>query len=431
MTTLPLEAPAQASSAFTFAPATAPRWYGVLIIVLFALVMPIGYLGDEGEALVSAIGGAAALAFVLQRRPPSIGVLILAALTVWAVASFAWSPLLPLQLHPHTYAQLQAIIAPKLAAQLVVNCAFVSGVLKLAPDQRGRALRILGWTLVAVSAVLALDAALAGGIYNTFNHLFGRHDLTPDLAQRDAARGCYAAALLFWPTALALNRRVPLAVPIVVAAAICASSVRLGEVAPAAALAVSMLVYGAMQVNARAGAWACMAGSVIYFLAAPLVFLPRLTAAPTLPAGVGKMSWHIRLDVWRFVSELIRRRPLTGYGLDASRAFEPQIPMHPHDAALQLWLELGAPGALLAALFFGWLFHRVARHARQDPMWAAVACATAFVYLFIGAVSFGVWQEWWLALGAIALAACGMVLAARREAGLDEPPDVGLRALED
>ena len=137
----------------------------------------------------------------------------------------------------------------------------------------------------------------------------------------------------------------------------------------------------------------------------------------------------MRLDIWRFASQLIRRRPITGYGLDASRAFEPRIPMHPHDAALQLWLELGVPGALLAALFFGWLFHRIARLARLDPMWAAIACATGFVYLFIGAVSFGVWQEWWLALGAVAVAACGMVLMQRRESAEAEADAGGLQAL--
>ena len=430
MTTVPLEAPAAAPAPFTFAPARAPRWYGALAIVLFALIMPIGYLGDEGEALVTAVGGVAALAFVLQRRPPSIGVLILAALTAWAVASFAWSPMLTAQAHPHTYKQLQAIIAPKLVLQLVVDCAFVSGMFKLASGQREAAMRALAWTLAGVVAAMALDAALGGRIYDTFNHLFGRHDLTPDLAQRDAARGCYAAALLFWPAALFTARRTPLAVPILVAAAIGASSLRLGEVAPAAAMLLSGLVYAGLQVNARAGAWGCMVGSTVYFLAAPLVFLPHgARPPPGLPAGVGKMSWRIRLDIWRFASRLIQKKPLTGYGLDASRAFEPSIPMHPHDAALQLWLELGVPGALLAALFFGWLFYRIGRLARQDPMWASIACASATVYLFIGAVSFGVWQEWWLSLGAIAIAACGLTLQGRREAAAAEPAAAGLVAL--
>ena len=429
MTATPPEASAQASPPFTFEAARAPRWYGVLTVVLFALLMPVGYLGDEGEALVATVGGIAALSFVLQRRPPSIGVLLLTALTAWAVASFAWSPLEPHQLHPNTYNQLQALTAPKLVFQLVFYSAFVSGALKLASDQRAKALQWLAWTLWGAALVLTLDAVAQGQLFGAISTLSGK-PLTPDIAKRDAARGCYAVALLFWPAALFTWRRTPAAVPIVIGVLIAVSSVALGVDAPAAAMGLSLLVFAGVRLNARVGAWACAVGAVVYVLAAPLVFLRHGGAAPPdLPSDVGKLSWHVRLDIWRFASTLIARRPVLGYGLDSSRAFEPSIPMHPHDAALQLWLELGVPGALLGALFFGWLFYKVARLARQDPTWAAAACATGSVYLLIGAISFGVWQEWWLALGAAAIAACAMVLQARREAETMETPADGLVAL--
>jgi hypothetical protein len=35
-------------------------------------------------------------------------------------------------------------------------------------------------------------------------------------------------------------------------------------------------------------------------------------------------------------------------------------------------------------------------------------------YLVIGALSFGVWQEWWIAVGALAVIAC---VAVRRSSG--------------
>ncbi len=429
MTALPLEASAQATPPFAFEATRAPRWYGVLMIVMFALLMPVGYLGDEGEALVTAVGGAAALAFVLRRRLPPVGVILLALLTVWAVASFAWSPLAPLQSHPRTYNQLQALTAPKLVFQLVLDCAFVSGALKLAAGPRIRAMTWLAWTLWAAVVVLTLDGLAQGQIFGAISTLSGK-PLTPDIAKRDAARGCYAVALLFWPVALFTWRRVPVGVPVVMGALIAVSSVLLGVDAPAAAMVLSLVVFAGMRVNARVGAWACAVGAVTYVLAAPLVFLPHgVVAPPDLPSDVGKLSWHVRLDIWRFASHLIAHRPLLGYGLDASRAFEPRIPMHPHDMALQLWLELGAPGALLGALFFGWLFYKVARLAKSDPAWAAAACATGSVYLLIGAISFGVWQEWWLALGAAAIAACGMLLQVRREAATVELPPDGLVAL--
>ncbi len=432
MSSLSPETSVQAFPPFTFGAAPAPRWYGALMIVLFALFMPVGYLGDEGEALVTALGGICALSFVLQRRPPSIGVILLALLTAWAVASFAWSPRAPIQSHPHSYQQFEALTAPKLVLQLVFYSAFVSGALKLASDQRTEALKWLAWTLAATTLVLALDAVVDGRIFGMISALSGK-PLTPDIAMRDAARGCYAVATLFWPAALFTWRRVPILVPLAVGAFVAASAVKLGVDAPAAAMVLSLVVFAGVRANARIGVWACLVAVVVYFLAAPLVFLPHGALPPAdIPTDVGKVSWHIRLAIWRFASQLIAHRPLIGYGLDSSRAFEPRIPMHPHDAALQLWLELGVPGVLLGALFFGWLFYKVAAVARQDPAWAAMACATASVYLLIGAISFGVWQEWWLALGAGAIAACGMVLQGRREAVLQDagaPSTDGLIAL--
>ncbi len=429
MTATSPAASAQASPPFTFEAARAPNWFGALMIVLFALLMPVGYLGDEGEALVTAIGGVAALSFVLRRRPPPVGVIILTLLTAWAVASFAWSPLAPLQAHPHTYNQVQALTAPKLVLQLVFDCAFVSGALRLAAAQRTRAMTWLGWTLWATIVVLLLDGLAQGQITGALSAMTGK-PLTPDIAKRNAARGCYAVALMFWPVALFTWRRVPPAVPVIMGLLIVVNSLLLGVDAPAAAMLLSLLVFAGVRMNARIGAWTCAVGAGLYVLAAPLVFLPHGAAAPPdLPGDVGKLSWHVRLDIWRFASRLIARRPLLGYGLDSSRAFEPRIPMHPHDAALQLWLELGAPGALLGALFFGWLFYKVARLAKSDPPWAAVACATGFVYLLIGAISFGIWQEWWLALGAAAIAVCGMLLQVRREAATVETPPDGLVAL--
>jgi hypothetical protein len=51
-----------------------------------------------------------------------------------------------------------------------------------------------------------------------------------------------------------------------------------------------------------------------------------------------------------------------------------------------------------------------------------MAAAALVSYLVIGGLSFGVWQEWWLALGALTLIACGLArgVAESRWASLDE-----------
>jgi O-antigen ligase len=111
------------------------------------------------------------------------------------------------------------------------------------------------------------------------------------------------------------------------------------------------------------------------------------------------------MAIWTFTTGQLTHRPWLGLGLDASRTFPGIISLHPHDAALQLWFELGLVGALLAAGFWGLIFWRLAKPG-QNRLFAATACAAAFVYLVIGALSFSVWQEWWICLGAFGMAAC-------------------------
>ena len=100
-------------------------WRGPVVTIVAALIVPVGYLGNEGVSPLVALGGLLTLPLVL-RRPgrPSAGFAILAALTLWAIASFAWSPLRAAQLsHLHGYNAIQALIAPKLAFQLVLYAA--------------------------------------------------------------------------------------------------------------------------------------------------------------------------------------------------------------------------------------------------------------------------------------------------------------------
>ena len=106
----------------------------------------------------------------------------------------------------------------------------------------------------------------------------------------------------------------------------------------------------------------------------------------------------MRLGYWSHGLDWIELRPLRGWGLEASRMFGPGIVLHPHNNPLQIGIELGAVGAVTAAAFWGVVLSRL---ARPSPSLVAAATAACIgVYLLYG-VNFGVWQEWWLALGAL------------------------------
>src|SRR5204863_10032298 len=111
------------------------------------------------------------------------------------------------------------------------------------------------------------------------------------------------------------------------------------------------------------------------------------------------LSWSLRMGYWSHAIDWIAQSPLRGWGLDASRMFGPGIKLHPHNGELQAWMELGVAGAVAAAAFWGLAFARLSRPAASLSI-AALAASLA-IYVLFGTLNFGLWQEWWLALGAL------------------------------
>jgi O-antigen ligase len=137
-----------------------------------------------------------------------------------------------------------------------------------------------------------------------------------------------------------------------------------------------------------------------FFLLAPgLMWLVQRSGDVDQIRAALPLSWAQRVGYWSHATDWIGDKPFRGWGLDASRMFAPGIQLHPHDDALQIWLELGLVGAVAAAAFWGLTLARLSR-PKADLLVAATAASLA-AYLLFGGVNFGIWQEWWLALGAL------------------------------
>jgi O-Antigen ligase len=171
------------------------------------------------------------------------------------------------------------------------------------------------------------------------------------------------------------------------------------------------------------------AGLAVAILAMPFALGPVL--ARGVPAGGLVPSAAHRLLIWDFVATRIAERPALGWGMEASRAVPGRdarpsaealhrfglvdpaaarwelLPLHPHNGALQLWLELGLPGAALGAAFAALLGFAASRSARP-----AVATAVLAAGAVTATLSFGAWQEWWV--GAELMAAASVAGAPRR-----------------
>lgn len=241
------------------------------------------------------------------------------------------------------------------------------------------------------------------------------------------------SALLAWPVAVAMGRRfggwtmwaaLVAALILVVAAKAHTAAV---------AMAMGLVVFALARHLPRLVAGVMGLGMVIAVAVAPLV--PPLIPPPQqfvayLPSFVPN-SIHHRLMIWRFVAERIAEHPLRGWGLDAARSIpggsdkvhivvdypdrkfevvQELLPLHPHNTLLQWWLELGLPGATLAAALVVMTLRRLPEALpERDDLAAALALMVTVVV--IANSSYGAFQSWWL--GAVWLAVAFLAAAAR------------------
>ena len=355
------------------------------------LFFPLLVLVPHGIAPLVSIAGALGAGLVLPNgmaafRAVRVPALLLGLLLVWAGVSAAWSvdPRHSLLIAARLTGLFAAGFALTTAADVIVNPSrllfcFYTG---------------LAFALVLAPIQLATDGLLT-------RPLMMRGFFPPQLNQ-----AADTLAILAAPASAALVHRGRAAIGLLLAAVILAVIFKLVGTAAKTALGAGILVaplfYISPRVTARVAAILC----VLVVITAPLTFarMARLEGVTETAEGVKFSAWH-RLMIWSFAGDRIAERPLAGWGLDASRAIpggdEPiyqgrvWLPLHPHNAALQLWLELGVPGAVLFALLLAWLWLGLGA-APWPRLFAAAAGAslTSAATAVMGA--YGIWQEWWI-----------------------------------
>ena len=159
-----------------------------------------------------------------------------------------------------------------------------------------------------------------------------------------------------------------------------------------------------------------------------LIFMPVLFAAVPFVSFVDRVglplpeSWMQRLYVWQAASAAALDCLPFGCGVDYARALGaegrmvslpgslrplPLMPTHPHNIFLQIWLELGFPGAVLAGV--GLLAGgRLLTGAQLSKPAAAAAAGAATAILVSALVEMSLWQMWRLA--SIGLAVFGIAI---------------------
>ncbi|HEX5453545.1 MAG TPA: O-antigen ligase family protein [Stellaceae bacterium] len=365
---------------------------GGLDLALF-LLPPVLALVPRGAAPLDAVAGLCAAGLIAADRTAGrlaglrAPAVLLGGILAWGALSAAWS------IGPDRSGIMALRLAGLFAAALALAGA---GICIRAP-------RRLAWCLaagIAVAVALAFFDLLSGGALSRLVTV--RPFAETRLNQLSA---CLALTTLPLAALLFCRGRPRLALLAGAAMAACVGMLddTTAKLALAASLPIAALVWWRPPATARIIA----AIAVIGILTAPLT-LPMPAHSPAVFArvdGFKKSAGH-RLLIWSFAGERIVERPFAGWGLDSSRLIpggkveirpgQQWLPLHPHDAALQVWLELGAPGAALFALLVGLLWRRLGA-AAWPPPYAAAAGGSLTAALVIAMSGWGIWEEWWLA----------------------------------
>lgn len=383
------------------------------------------------------------LAGVLRaRRAAAVSLACLGFLCLWMLVSAVWS-----------VAGMEAWArAPRIVAMIAVAAALPLAA-ALLPPGAARPARAGAAAAASLAVVLLLVETLFDmPLLRSFRYLaHGEVFISPPPANGGEAGLTYirplylanrlshiaaAVAILTLPAAALMWRRGAraAAVAIVGAGAVGLAGAPTG--APAFALACGALL--------AACAW-LPAGSrrlLDVLTGAGIVAMPLLL--PALVDLAAAAGWQPsdpsivhRFGIWSHVSALIREHPLAGYGIEASRVFGRMggdlgalvpdspvafaaLPLHPHNAALQVWLELGAAGAAAFAGMWAGAVH-LAAFAPPGAVSRAGALGGVFAALAIAHLSFGIWQFWWVAV--LGLCAGMIVLLLRPD--LDAAAETG------
>ncbi len=270
--------------------------------------------------------------------------------------------------------------------------------------------------------------------------------------------GFAAAALFFWPWSMTVWSRLPRIVS-----------------GPGIAAVFSLFLFG----DADAVVFGLVAGTAVFaaglalprhmprilgvviavgVLTAPMV--PGLLPDPQQPGP--QQSWLTpsaahRIIIWNVAAGHIKDKPIAGGGFDTTRGlysqkdrivlrfpdradgqkwgptfYEP-IPLHPHNGVLQVWLELGALGALIVLVLLVSVVRAIDRFI-EARLARAVALGSLTTGLAIASISFGIWQSWWLGAILLSTAFTVAVLAPSfggKGRGKTAPDDDGEKTVEE
>lgn len=317
---------------------------------------------------------------------------------VWAALSVFWAP---------DMTQSARTLA-KLMGTAFIGLALIGSAAALFDAYARRILWFAFITFISVSCLLLVDI-YSGGIFS--KNVLGKGIYAPYGAfwLKPAAS---LLAIAMWPIAAFLwrdQRRFLAGFVIVLSIAVLhAIGVNTGLIATVLGMviAVCFLAMGSRR------SWIAIGVLSLVYMATPVivgsVLQPKEITSELSLVSPAQNSIAYRLHIWHFAANAFFDKPFTGWGLNSSRFIGSDevvsdavrgeigeaIPLHPHNAILQIFLELGIVGAVLILTLLGRVLLRMGADGWPPSDRVFAIGMFAAILLFYSA-SFSAWSSWW------------------------------------
>lgn len=390
---------------------------------LFLLLPPLLIVMPKAAVpLVLLCSATAVVRIGLERRRPALPdrliLALLSALFLWAAVSCFWAT------DPSgSLFRLLRVVAMVLAGLILIGES-----LSLGREEREVVAR---WIVAGFFLGFALLVAERfSGAY--LHYSFGYQH--PDRAVFSGLnRAATSFAILVWPVTLLVARtragRWAYLLPAVVLAALLTLVSHAAILGFAAGLVVAVTSLRFRQVVQ----WLLILAPLVVLLGTPPA-VGLLKDQDLYGQGLIKHSGAHRLYLWSFYAERIEERPLLGWGFNGSRQFREQeieptaserfrVVSHPHNALVQIRMELGVVGSAVAVALLILLVRRAERLPRATRAVAQAVFASSFT---VASLSYGIWQSQWLAtllaMALLVLLSQASEPGRERGGGSPEPP---------
>ncbi|MCA1907401.1 MAG: O-antigen ligase family protein [Magnetospirillum sp.] len=385
-------------------------WSALVAIPAWFLIPGFGcYLPNALIVVLSICAGVGLAEMIWRRdfpRSPAPVVWSILALAGWAAVTAFWAP--------DGGAAVRGA-AGLLGVAVILVILWQANNHLSAPEKRWIATAYLIGTFVVV-AMLSVDILSNAQLAAWFRGYDINDEVQNELAHRSLNRGITLLAfyapvyfLVAWRCTIPYLRPVALAMG-AVALVYC---LNWGKDAIVLAGAAAILFASLLVRPWPATRWLLTVGFCTYVAVIP--FAARLIPPPQV---IWEEYRHVphslqhRLFIWGFTSQRVAEKPFLGWGMNSAKIIPGgdqdvtvgwgagmlqwrPLPLHPHNAVLQWWLELGMVGALIATLGVVSLISTIWRQPEQARRMAGAASLGAA--LVVSLLSFGAWQSWWLA----------------------------------